>query len=180
MVSPPPQRRIAAPFALAVAPMARRAAQGCDAALTEKRYISAGFYGHTGGCSTQCSGEAILALLSRMCSRPGRLTCRCHRKVSGRHSFSQVVSTLRLNAPQAAASSRMLIEFQGPPTLRRLPPGAELVGASELRVSAATAAADDVKEEHLSFRRAAAGIAMTEHHVFQHVRACSCAPGAGR
>ena len=75
-------------------------------------------------------------------------------------------------ASQAAASSRMLIEFRGAPTARLVPPGARLVGASALRVSATNAAGEAVRQEHRSFHRSAAGIAMRQHHAFYHVRAC--------
>ena len=69
----------------------------------------------------------------------------------------------------------MLIEFHGPPTARLLPPGARLTGASGFRMSAASAAAETVKEEHQSFRRAAASITLKEHYAFHHVRAYFCA-----
>ena len=78
---------------------------------------------------------------------------------------------------QAVASSRMLIEFQGPPTARLMPSGARVTGASGLRMSAARTAADVVREEHRRFRLAAAGVPMTEHHAFHHVSAAAlCAP----
>ena len=66
----------------------------------------------------------------------------------------------------------MIIEFQGPPTARMMPASARMTGASGLRISAASTAADLVREEHRLFRQAAAGVGMREHHAFHHV----CAP----
>ena len=68
-------------------------------------------------------------------------------------------------------SSRMLVEFHGPPTARMMPPNARMTGASGLRMSAASTAADAVREEHRRFRQAAAGVVMTEHYAFHHVSA---------
>ena len=54
-----------------------------------------------------------------------------------------------------------------------MPAEARMTGASSLRMSAASTAADAVREEHQQFRLAAADVPMTEHHALYHVSAVS-------